>query len=95
MKRPVSVRSRRDLLKATYERYQKAEWSEKKAILDEFTAATGYHRKYAMDVLNHPPRHKPRATKHERRHRYGIVVRQALVVADIQGVWQSHPAGSA
>ena len=66
MNRGTSVRSRRDLLKAMYRRYQKAEWSEKKVILDEFTAATGHHRKYAVELLSHPQRLKPRATRRER-----------------------------
>ena len=33
-------------------RYRKANKREKKRILDEFCATTGYHRKYAMQLLN-------------------------------------------
>jgi len=41
----MSLKARRELLAATAKRYQVASKPEKKAILDEFTAATGYHRK--------------------------------------------------
>lgn len=79
MRQAMSLGSRRELIRATYERYQRARRKEKQAILDEFVASTGYHRKYAMEVLNHPPRLRPRTTKRNRRRKYGIVVQQTLV----------------
>ena len=36
-------------------RYQKASKKEKKVLLDEFTRLTGYHRKYAVRLLNAKP----------------------------------------
>lgn len=48
-----------DLGKALYSRYRRAARKEKKRILDEFCAATGYHRKYAIQVLRRPPRPRP------------------------------------
>jgi hypothetical protein len=38
-----------------YERYRKAESKAKGGMLDEFCLNTGYHRKYAIRLLNGPP----------------------------------------
>jgi anti-anti-sigma factor len=48
-----------DLIKALYARYRRAPRHEKNRILDEFCAATGYHRKYAIQVLRRPRRPRP------------------------------------
>ena len=53
MRHPMSLQSRRELLASTAPRYQQADKKDKRTILDEFTAATGYHRKYALTVLKH------------------------------------------
>lgn len=91
MRQTMSLRSRRDLLGVSYERYQKASPPQKKAILDEFVAATGYHRKYALELLLHPPQLKPLGSKspglksqpikHSRKRQYGPAVKQALISA--------------
>ena len=47
----MSQRSKRELLEVLRPRYLKASKVEKQKILDEFTSATGYHRKYAIRVL--------------------------------------------
>jgi len=53
----MSLKARRELINATTKRYQKASKKEKQTILDEFVSATGYHRKYAIHLLNNrPPR---------------------------------------
>ena len=44
--------SRRELIAAVAVRYQRSARNEKKSILDEFTQVTGFHRKYAIRVLN-------------------------------------------
>ena len=44
--------SRREYLFAIKSRYLKATKQEKKQILDEFCIACGYHRKYAISLLN-------------------------------------------
>ena len=49
----MSQRSKHELHSEVQARYLKAGKSEKQTILDEFTANTGYHRKYAIRVLNH------------------------------------------
>jgi hypothetical protein len=45
--------------------------------LDEFVAATGYHRKYAIQLLNHPPK-RPAGLRQGRRSKYTGRVRSAL-----------------
>jgi hypothetical protein len=47
----MSLKSKRELLEVVRPRYLKANKAEKQKILDEFTNATGYHRKYAIRVL--------------------------------------------
>ena len=50
----MSFRSKRELLLQIALRYQEATETEKVAMLNEFVAATGYTRKYAIRLLNHP-----------------------------------------
>ena len=47
----MSPKSKNELLEVLRPRYLKAIKIEKQKMLDEFTAATGYHRKYAIRVL--------------------------------------------
>lgn len=55
----MSQQSKRELFAEIQPRYLKAEKAAKQKILDEFTATTGYHRKYAVRLLKHGyPRHK-------------------------------------
>jgi hypothetical protein len=54
----MSPKSKQELLEVLRPRYLKANKVEKQKMLDEFTAATGYHRKYAIRVLK-KPRSKP------------------------------------
>ncbi len=50
----MSEASRREYLRAIYRRYHTASVEQKGRILDEFTAACGYNRKYAIRLLNAP-----------------------------------------
>ncbi|HLE51913.1 MAG TPA: ISNCY family transposase, partial [Anaerolineales bacterium] len=74
----MSQRSKRELLEAIRPRYLKANKARKKQILDEFVAATGYHRKYAIRVLRKGPLPK-RLKKSGRRKVYQGEVIQALI----------------
>jgi len=47
----MSPRSKREYTEAIHKRYKHASRPEKKVILDEFCATTGYHRKYAIVLL--------------------------------------------
>jgi Integrase core domain len=50
----MSQTSKRELLAAVRPRYTSGNRTVKRQILDELVASTGYHRKYAIQVLNHP-----------------------------------------
>jgi CTP:phosphocholine cytidylyltransferase-like protein len=47
----MSLKSKRELLEVLRPRYLKANKFEKQKMIDEFTSATGYHRKHAIRVL--------------------------------------------
>ena len=49
----MSQRSKKELMEALSPRYLKAKKKEKERMLDEFTFATGYHRKYAIRILKY------------------------------------------
>ena len=49
---PISPQARQELVTTVAERYQRSTPAEKRWILDEFVALTGYHRKHAIRVLN-------------------------------------------
>ena len=78
MREGMSLQTRRELLQHMLPQYRQASTVKKKSkLLDAFTAATGYNRKYAMGLLNHaqveqstPQRPRPR--------RYGPEVQHAL-----------------
>lgn len=74
----MSPQARREVLKAVRPRYRKATRQEKTRILDEFVALTGYHRKYAIHLLNHGPA-KTKRGKRKRRRTYSAEVVTALV----------------
>jgi hypothetical protein len=65
-----------------FHRYATASKAAKQQILDEFCATTGYHRKYAIQVLNGPPPSAPRP-----RHRTPTYGPQ--VVAVLAVIWEA------
>ena len=74
----MSIHSKREVLERVVPRYWAVRGVEKRRILDEFVAITGYHRKYAIHVLRHPP--EPRKGHRRARKRiYGQPVQAALV----------------
>lgn len=50
-RRQLSLATRRELVASLAVRYASATRSDKKRILDEFAALTGYHRKHAIRAL--------------------------------------------
>jgi hypothetical protein len=52
---------------------------QKKGLLDAFARTTGYHRTYAMWLLNHPEAGQP-APARPRARQYGAQVQEALVL---------------
>lgn len=77
----MSFQARRELLAQTAGRYGAAEHAQKSVILDEFIAATGYARKYAIRLLARPvPLPAPRMQR-PRPRAYGSEVQEALAAA--------------
>jgi hypothetical protein len=52
MTKPLSRMSRRELMAVTSERYRDSADTEKRILLGEFVALTGYHRQHAIRLLN-------------------------------------------
>src|SRR2546421_4264898 len=61
-------------------RYREASASQKGALLDEIAATTGYARRYAMWLLNHPTEVQHPRQRRRQRH-YGADVQHALFLA--------------
>jgi len=78
-------KGRWEYLRAIYERYRKAGRKAKKVILSEFCANTGYHRKYAIRLLN-GPRPEKRRTRRERRR--GVSY-NSETLAVLTAVWEA------
>ena len=74
----ISAGARQELVVAVAERYQTSTAAEKRRILDEFVALTGYHRKHAIRVLNGNSAQP--ATRRGRRCVYDEAVTEGLVV---------------
>ena len=50
----MAQQSKREYLESIYVRYRQSSRAEKQKILDEFMRVCGYHRKYAIGLLNRP-----------------------------------------
>jgi len=78
-------RTKWEYLRAIYERYHQASRKAKRVILNEFCANTGYHRKYAIRLLNGPrPGKKPPQPVRRRGQSYGHEVLSILTA-----VWEA------
>ena len=80
----MSPRSKRDVLRAVQPRYQKANRERKSRILDEFCATTGYHRKYAIYLLNSDLEELTCLRRRKRGHTYS-----AHVVSVLAKIWEA------
>jgi AcrR family transcriptional regulator len=78
----VGFQTRRELIGEMVPRYQKASISQKGALLDEIAATTGYARRYAMWLLNHPEEMQL-PPRRQRQRTFGPEVQRALFF-----VWQ-------
>jgi hypothetical protein len=81
----MSQRSKRELFAEIQPRYLKAKKTVKRQILDEFTASTGYHRKYAIRVLKHGYKRRPSKPKGRTAIYRGEVVRVLEQIWEIYG----------
>jgi hypothetical protein len=79
----VRQQSKHELVAAVQARYARAGRAEKGQILDEFVAATGYHRKWAIGLLRHGP--PPARVGQGGRPR----VYSAVVVGALRQVWEA------
>ena len=77
MRSYMSYQAKREWLLQIASRYREASSRLKEVILDEFVAATGYARKYAIRLLNHPVDQKLTITRPRPPH-YGPEVQHAL-----------------
>lgn len=86
MRRTMSLKSRRELLASIRPRYRQASRQEKRQILNELVAATGYHRKHAIHLLSQPGSDysPPQPQRKGRRRVYTAEVAEALEV-----VWKA------
>src|SRR5437870_12723622 len=84
--------SRWEYLKAIHPRYRQADRQEKKVILNEFCRNTGYHRKYAIRLLNGPPpgRGRPPCPRRPRTPTYST---QVISVLGAVGEAAGYPCG--
>lgn len=78
----MSQGSKRELIETVRPRYRRAGKKEKGAILNEFVAITGYHRKYAIRVLNTRVHKKPFKRPGPRR------IYQGEVVTALEYIWE-------
>jgi hypothetical protein len=62
-------------------RYREASRTQKKSILDEFIASTGYARKYAIRLLSHPVKEPGVPIKRTRKRQYGAELQEALRIS--------------
>ncbi len=76
----LNLQTRRELLQHMVPQYRKAPSAKKSVLLDAFTQATGYNRKYATWLLNHSAEVQP-TTLHPRPRHYGSEVQHALFMA--------------
>lgn len=78
----MTKQGKRELWQSVRPRYLKASKHGKARILDEFTAATAYHRKYAIRLLRHGPHPKGLARRGRPK------VYQGAVVTALEQIWE-------
>jgi hypothetical protein len=84
----MSLKSKHELLEVVRPRYLRASKFEKQKILDEFTSATGYHRKHAIRVLKNKVQAQNRLkgkTKTYKRLYQGEVIQSLEQIWEIYG----------
>ena len=81
----MSHEAKWEYFRAMYERYHSAERSQRPGMLDEFCLMRGYHRKYAIRLLNGPPPQRQRVRRPRgRKPRYG-----QQVISILAAVWEA------
>lgn len=80
----MTARTKRDMVCAIYPRYHKASRERKSEILDEFCATAGYHRKYAICLLNRPVQDSARLRPRRREQTYS-----EEVIGVLAKIWEA------
>jgi len=81
----MSLKSKHELLEVVRPRYLKANKIEKQKMLDEFTAATGYHRKHAIRVLKNQSQVQ---NHHNRKTKTYKTIYRGEVVQVLEQIWE-------
>ena len=81
----MSLKSKRELVEVIRARYLKADKHEKKKMLDEFTSATGYHRKHAIRVLKNRVRVQKRLRGSTKVYK---TIYRGKVVQTLEQIWE-------
>ena len=81
----MSLKSKNELVEVVRPRYLKASKFEKQKILDEFSSATGYHRKHAIRVLKNQVQVQNRLKRKAKRYRS---LYQGEVVQVLEQIWE-------
>jgi hypothetical protein len=81
----MSLKSKRELLEVLRPRYLKANKVEKQKMLDEFTSATGYHRKHAIRVLKNQ---RQVQNHHNRKTKTYKTIYRGEVVQALEQIWE-------
>jgi hypothetical protein len=80
----MSQKSKWEYLKAIYTRYRKGSKQLRALILNEFCQVCGYHRKYAIRLLNGPAPQKPTAVRKTRSPSYS-----AKLISVLSAIWEA------
>ena len=80
----MSRKSKWEYFKAIYHRYRQAPKAARRQILDEFCSICGYHRKYAIRLLNGPPPQKANKQAKRRTPLYG-----SQVISILAAIWEA------
>src|SRR5512132_56049 len=80
----MSRQSRWEYLRKIHHRYSRASARSKQSILDEFCFNCGYHRKYAIRLLNGPPPRPSPPRRRKRRVTYG-----PQVISVLSAIWEA------
>jgi len=80
----MSRQSKWEYLRKIHHRYSRASARSKQSILDEFCLNCGYHRKYAIRLLNGPPPRPSPPRRRKRRVTYG-----PQVISVLSTIWEA------
>ncbi len=80
----MNLEFKMNYLKSIYQRYHQSSRTEKNRILDEFCTVCGYNRKYAIWLLNNPPREKKFKPTRKK-----IFIYSQEAVSILEAIWEA------